>query len=115
MTATIDEAIFCGGIIMRSESSDNQEVYESKTDENCCEPGSDIYTVFNNHYKEILSIPNVTGVDVSYKYINKVKQPFIQVLVKKKEKANETSLEEWLPKDVCNWPVEIIEDEPHFV
>ena len=105
----MDEAIFCERII---ESSESQIVYESKADGRCCKPVSDIYTVFNKYYKEILSIPNVTGVDVSYKYINKVKTPYIQVLVKKKEK---TSLEEWLPKDVCNWPVEIVEDEPYFV
>ena len=112
--STIDVAVFCGGIIMMSERRESQE-YESKADGGCCKPDSDIYTVFKKHVKEILSIPNVTGVNISFKYINKVKQPYIQVSVKEKPKANETSLEEWLPKEICNWPVEIIEDEPYFV
>ena len=112
----MEEAVFCENEVLDSANSKDEGVYNCKELEICSKPEpADITSVFNKHAKELLSIPNVTGVDINYRYINEVKRPYFEVLVKKKEIAIKMSPEQWLPKEICNWPVEILEDEAYFV
>ena len=111
----MEEAVFCGTVVLDSANGKDEGVYNCKELEKFSKPKPDITSVFNKHVKELLSIPNVTGVDINYRYINELKQPYFEVLVKKKEIAIKMSPEEWLPKEICNWPVEILEDEAYFI
>ena len=68
----------------------------------------DIDLVFEAHVKELLAIPGVTDAEIDYK-IDEKTQPCIVVYVKKKSTS-----EDLIPKQLGNWPVEIIESEAVF-
>ena len=59
--------------------------------------------------KELLKIPNVTGVDIGYKYVGGKKTDVLAIRIYVEKKKKDVPEKEMIPKKINNIPTDVIE------